>query len=51
MDKDQLEKTALIVTGKMILETPNDMELGAIVRQMLHEAGKPIVYKNKKEKE
>ena len=50
MDKKELEKIALIVTGKMVLDTPNDMELGEKIRQMLYEAGKPVIYENKKEK-
>lgn len=50
MDRKEMEKTALIISGQMVLETPNDAELGEKIRRMLYEVGEPKVYENKKEK-
>ena len=48
MDKKEIEKTVLIVPGKMVLDTPNDMELGEKIRQMLYEAKEQKIYKKEK---
>jgi hypothetical protein len=50
MDKKQLLTTAVIVTGKTIIETPNDAELGEKVRQLLYESGE-IKFENNKIKD
>lgn len=50
MDNKKAKETVLIVPGQLVLDTPNDMELGIKIRQMLYEAGKPTIKENKKEK-
>ena len=37
MTNQDLEKTAVIIAGKTILDTPNDAELGEKVRKILYE--------------
>jgi len=37
MTNQDLERTAVIIAGKTILDTPNDTELGEKVRKILYE--------------
>lgn len=37
MNNQDLERTAIILAGKTIIDTPNDAELGEKVRKILYE--------------
>ena len=37
MNNQDLERTAIILAGKTVIDTPNDSELGEKVRKMLYE--------------
>lgn len=50
MDREQIKKTVLIVSGETVLNTPNDAELGELIRKMFYEADQAKFQENKKVK-